>query len=53
MKTKLNFKCPRCGKTTLNTNVVRTIMGGTMCMDCYLRTQDDSVNIRRREYERV
>ena len=53
METKFNFKCPICGRTTLNTNVVRTIMGGRMCMNCFLRTQDDNANIKRREYERV
>lgn len=53
METKFNFKCPICGGTTLNTNVVRTIMNGRMCMSCFLKTQDDDINIRRKEYERV
>ena len=51
METK--FKCPICGRTTRNTNVVRTLWGGIMCMYCFLKTQDDSANIKRREYERV
>lgn len=53
MGTPFNFKCPICGRTTRNTNVVRTLMGGRMCMDCFLRTQDDNADIKRREYERV
>ena len=53
METKFNFKCPICGRTTRNTNAVRTIMNGRMCMSCFLKTQDDSVNIQRGEYEQV
>ena len=51
METK--FKCPICGKIVGNTDVIRTMLDGIMCMYCYLKTQDDNANIKRREYERV
>ena len=36
METKFTIKCPICGKIIKNTDVVRTIFGGIMCMRCYL-----------------
>lgn len=35
METNFNFKCPICGKTVRNTDVIRTMTGGAMCMRCY------------------
>ena len=49
METKFNFKCSICGKTVRNTDVIRTVFGGRMCMHCYLKSQDNE----RREYGRA
>ena len=49
METNTNFKCPICGKVVRNTNVIRTMIGGKMCMLCYLKSQDNE----RREYGRA